>query len=122
MTRPLTLDGIPDELFAEYGLRRRGAVAPSYRCTHPQAVLVPVAEITAPVRKMNPDELRSLLRGVRDGADLPPVVVFREPGALTTALLDGLHRYRVSLALGFSSIPATQPSREDAELVYRYEG
>jgi hypothetical protein len=34
-----------------------------------------------PVRKLNGDALRSLLRGVRDGDDLPPVVVFREPGA-----------------------------------------
>jgi hypothetical protein len=48
-----------------------GVMAPSYRCTHPQAVSVPVAAITAPVRKMNSDALRSLLRGVRDGAELP---------------------------------------------------
>jgi hypothetical protein len=34
------------------------------------------------------------------------VVVFREPGAVTAALIDGLHRYRVSAALGFPSIPA----------------
>jgi hypothetical protein len=36
---------------------------------------------------------------------VPPVVLFREPGAVTAALLDGLHRYRVSLSLGFASIP-----------------
>jgi hypothetical protein len=47
------------------------AVRPRYRCTDPRAMLVPVAEITAPVRKLNPDALRSLLRGVRDGDDLP---------------------------------------------------
>jgi hypothetical protein len=84
--------------------------------THPRAVLVPVAEFTVPVRKLNPDALRSMERGVRDGwGVLPPVVVFREPGARTAALLDGLPRYRVSAALGFASIPATQSSREDAD-------
>jgi hypothetical protein len=82
---------------------------------------VPVPEITAPVRKLNPDAVRSLLQGVRDGADLPPIVVFRESGAATATLLDGRHRLSVSLALGFVSIPAMQPSREDAELVYCYE-
>jgi hypothetical protein len=68
------------------------------------------------VRKLNSDALRSLLRGVRAGDDLPPGIVFREPGAVKAALLDGLHRFRVSAALGFASIPATQTSREDAEL------
>jgi hypothetical protein len=48
LLRVLTIDDIPDELFADYGLRRGGAVAPSYRCTDPQAVLVPVTELTAP--------------------------------------------------------------------------
>jgi hypothetical protein len=107
----LTLDEVPDDLFAEYGLRRRGAVAPSYRCSDALAILVPVAEITAPVRKLNPDALRSLLRGIRERAYLPPIVVFRDTDAVTAALLDGLHRYRVSLALGFQSIPAIQPIR-----------
>jgi hypothetical protein len=121
LNRPLTLDHIPDALLVEYGLHRGSAYAVSYRCTDPQSILVPVADITAPVRKLNADALRRLLRGVRDGDDLPPVVVFREPGAATAALLDGLHRLRVSLALGFVSIPATQPSRDDAELAYHYQ-
>jgi hypothetical protein len=33
--RILTLDDIPDELFAEYVLRLSDAVARSYRCTDP---------------------------------------------------------------------------------------
>jgi hypothetical protein len=37
-------------------------------------------------------------------------VIFREPEAATATLLDGLHRYRLSLALGFTLIPAIQPS------------
>jgi hypothetical protein len=120
LKRVLTLDSVPGDLLAEYGLWRGGAGAASYRCIDPHAVLVPIAEITAPARKLNPDALRSLLRGVRDGDNLPPVVVFREPGAVSAALLDGLHRYWVSVALGFSSIPAIQVSRKDAEAGYRY--
>jgi excisionase family DNA binding protein len=119
--RPLTLDDVPDELLAECGLRRGGMTASSYRCTDPAAVLVPVAEITGPMqRKLNEDALRSLLRAVRDRVPLPPVVVFREPGAATTMLLDGLHRWKVSTALGFNMIPCMLTTREDAELLYRY--
>jgi hypothetical protein len=62
-----------------------------------------------------------LLRGVRDD-DVPAVVVFREAGAVTAAVLDGLLRFQVSRALGFVLIPATQPSREDAEPCYGYVG
>jgi hypothetical protein len=109
MPRPLTLDSISDELLAEYGLARGSVTTPSYRCTDPRAALVPIAEITAPVRKLNPDALRNLLRGVRDGDYLPPVVVFRRSGGETAALLDGLHRFHVSRALGFAYIPATRP-------------
>ena len=120
--RPLTLDDVPDKLLAEYGLRRGAATGPSYRCTDPAGALVPLIEVIGPThRKLNEEALRSLLRGVRDGADLPPIIVFREPGAAVATLLDGLHRVRLSLAVGFAVIPTTQTSREDAELVYRYE-
>jgi ParB-like chromosome segregation protein Spo0J len=91
-----------------------------YCCIDPSAILVPLTEVIGPDRKLNEDALRRLLSGVRVGATLPPVVIFREPGAATATLLDGLHRYRLSLALGFTLIPATQPSRDDAELCYRY--
>jgi len=53
-------------VFSVAARSRRATDAPT-----PRAMLVPVAEITAPVRKLNPDALRSLLRGVRDGDDLP---------------------------------------------------
>jgi hypothetical protein len=120
--RLLTLDSISNELLAEFSLACGSVAAPSYRCTDPNAVLMPLVEIIAPDRKLNEGALRRLLSGVRDDADLPPVVIFREPGAATATLLDGLHRFRLSLALGFTLIPATQPSRDDAELCYRYVG
>jgi len=118
LNRPLTIHGIPDELLAAYGLRRGGATTPSYRSNDPDAVLMPLAEVTGPEhRKLNEDALRSLLRGLRDGAELPPIIVFREPCAASAVLLDGMHRWRLSLALGFAAIPAIQPTRDDAELV-----
>jgi hypothetical protein len=120
LMRLLTLDSISDELLAQFGLSRRRVKADSYRCTDPTAVLVPLSEISVPDRKLNEDALRSLLSGVRDSTDLPPVVIFREPGAATARLLDGIHRYRLSAALGFRLIPAIQPTRDDAELCYRY--
>jgi hypothetical protein len=120
--RLLTLDSVSDELLAEFGIARGKVTARNYRCTDPSTAFVPLADIIGPNRKLSEDALRSLLSGVRDGAALPPVVIFREPGAATATLLDGLHRYRLSLALGFALIPTIEPSREDAELCYRYVG
>jgi hypothetical protein len=120
--RLLTLDSISDELLAEFSLARGSVTIACYRCADRDAVLVPLAEVAVPDRKLSEDALRRLLCGVRDGAALPPVVIFREPGAATATLLDGLHRYQLSLALGFKLIPAIQPGRDDAELCYRYVG
>jgi len=112
MDRHLTLEHISDELLAEYGLRRGGATRPSYRSSDPNAVLISLAEIGGPqARNLNEQAIRDLLRGIRDDAPIPPVVVFREPGAATATLLDGLHRWRLSQALGYIAIPTTQPSR-----------
>lgn len=46
--RALTLSKIPDSMLVEYGLRRGGATAISYRCADPNAVLEPLAEISGP--------------------------------------------------------------------------
>jgi hypothetical protein len=105
---------VPAELLPDRGLWRGSAGAASFRCTDPQAVLLPIAEITPPARNLNPEVMRSLLRAVRDSDDIPPVIVFRERLAVTAELLDGLHRYWVSVALNFALIPAIEPSR-DAE-------
>ena len=67
LRRVLTLDNVPDDLLTEYERWRGAADAASYLCTDPLAALVPIAEITTPVRKLNTDVLRSLLRGIRDG-------------------------------------------------------
>ena len=126
---PLELDGLPARkaraaglaALAELGLAGDSASTSHYSCSDSPALLTPLAEVVGPAdRKLNREALISILTAIRDDVPLPPVVVFREPGASTATLLDGVHRWRASLALGFSSIPCTQPSREDAELCYRY--
>jgi hypothetical protein len=47
MNRPLTLEHIPIDLLAEYGLRPGGATRPSYRSSDPNAVLVSLSEVEA---------------------------------------------------------------------------
>jgi hypothetical protein len=118
--RSLTLHDVPDDLLAEVGLARGGATTVSYSCTDAAAFLTTLGELVGPIRMLNREALVSILCGIRDGTALPPVVVFREPGATKATLLDGLHRWRASSALGFSAIPCTQPSRDDAKLCYRY--
>ncbi len=119
--RRLTLDGVPDSLLAEYGFTRGAASAASYPCTDPSATLLPLTELIVPVgRRLNAEAVRDLLAVLRDGAALDPVAVFREPGEAQASLLDGLHRWHVSQALGFPSIPCIFLSREDAEVGFRY--
>ena len=36
------------------------------------------------------------------------------------ALLDGMHRWRISLAAGFTHLPCLCKSRDDAEVAYGY--
>ena len=88
--RPLTLDCVPDELLAECGLRRGAAMTPHYCCTDPAAVLVPLADVVGPMqRKLNRDDLAKILRGFRDGDDIPPVLAFCEPDPPGIHLIHG---------------------------------
>jgi hypothetical protein len=84
-------------------------------------VLVQLLDVTGPkYRLLNEAAVRSLLRGVSDGDVIPPVVVYRDAAASVVTLLDGFHRWRISLALGFTDIPCKLVTSEVAELVYRY--
>lgn len=117
--RPLNLREIPGALLAEYGLKPGGA--DSYRCDDPAARPVWIGNVLAPQgRGLNEEVVRSLLSGVRDRADLPPVVVVAEGVVEQVTLLDGLHRYRVSVALGFRSIPCIRVSVAEAVDGYGY--
>jgi ParB-like chromosome segregation protein Spo0J len=93
----------------------------SYRCSDVNAVHVPVEEIIAPFgRKLNEQALRKVLAGIREDAAIDPVVVFHEPGASRTFLLDGMHRWRVSVNLQYLVIPCRFVTREEAEVSYGY--
>lgn len=65
-------------------------------------------------RLLNEVRLRRLLKGVRDGDDLPAIHVYRAPGAPMAVLVQGAHRWRVSLALGFLMIPCWLLSSDEA--------
>jgi ParB-like nuclease family protein len=117
--RPLSLVEIPEAMLAEYGLKPGSAS--SYRYDDPTAKPVWISDVLAPQnRGLNEEAVRSLLSGVRDHAALPPVVVVAEGVAKQVTLLDGLHRYQVSVALGFRSIPCIQVSLDEAVDVYGY--
>jgi len=114
--RTLTLDCVPDDLLAECGLRPGGASAPSYRCTDVSAILVPVASVIGRMdRKLNRDDLARILRGFRDGAPMPAILVFCETEPPGIHLIHGAHRWRASLAFGFTQIPAILLERWEAE-------
>jgi hypothetical protein len=119
--RELTLDDVPDDLLAECGLRRGGASTSAYQCTDPDAVLVALSVLTGPShRKLNRDDLAKILRGFKDGDAIPPVDVFYDADNATTNLLHGAHRWKASLAFGFTLIPCKAMSREDAEGGFGY--
>ena len=112
----LTLDDVTDELLAECGLTRGAASTESYRCAEPTAVLLPTAKVIGPTRrKLNHDTLVNILNGFRHGHSIPPVEVFHETETDELILLDGMHRWRASLAYGFAELPCLMMTREWAE-------
>jgi len=115
--RALTLDDVPDHLLAEYGFRRGAAVAVSYRCIDKEAVLIRTSDVYAkrPDRKLNEEAIRDLLSGIRDKEALPPIIVYRKAAAELARLVDGTHRLRVAVALGFSMIPCLLLTRDEAD-------
>jgi hypothetical protein len=60
-------------------------------------------------------DLARILRGFRDGDDLPAVLVFCESDPSGIHLIHGVHRWRASLAFGYSQIPAISLERWEAE-------
>ena len=71
--------------------------------------------------QLDRERLERILRGFSERADIPPVPIFREPGAARATLLDGMHRCRASEAVGYHMIPALEMIRDDAEVLYRYK-
>jgi hypothetical protein len=121
LSRLLTVYAISDELLAECGLVRGAAVTANYRCSDPAALYVPLANMIVPQgRKLNQEALKRILRGFRDGDDIPPVEAFYEPCTSEFHLLDGTHRWRACLAFGFAQIPCELKTRDFAEVARGY--
>jgi hypothetical protein len=121
LNRSLTLYAISDELLAECGLVRGAAPATSYRCTDSAALYLPLGNMIVPQsRKLNEAILKQILLGFRDGDDIPPVEAFYEPRTTEFHLLDGVHRWRASLAFGFPQIPCELKTRDFAEVARGY--
>lgn len=74
---------------------------------------VPVLEVTPPRRNAGIAELQqdrsiSILKAMVAGVPLPAIEAFYEPGPLERLnVRDGYHRYFLSIALGFSSLPVS---------------
>jgi hypothetical protein len=115
---------VPAALFAEFGLRLGGATKRCYRCDDEGAVLVPVKQIRGPIigpgkRGLDEQRLRSILSGIALDVAMPAVPVYPEPDG-DTVLLDGAHRFAVSLAYGFRELPCQPLTRDQAEGSYGY--
>jgi hypothetical protein len=119
---PHTLDVIPDALLSEFGLSRGCyAARESYQCEAHAAIMIPLSQLfVPPALKMDEERLRWVLRGFRDNLRLPAVPVFRDPAASQATVLDGVHRFRASEAVGFRSLPCTLLSRAHAEAGFDY--
>ena len=116
---------VPAALFAEAGLRIDGAASRSYRCDDASAALLPLAEVRGPViaphkRGLDRDRLRAVITGTAAGSAMPPVPVYREPGEPVAVLLDGAHRFAVSIAYGYQEIPCRMVTRQAAEGSYGF--
>ena len=113
--RLLTLSGIPDSMLADYDQRAGATTAVSYRCTDQSAVLEPLTEIRGPPQRLlNEASLRYHLGLIRDRQSIEPVWVYRALGAPTATLVDGVHRWRLSLALGYAKIPCRHLTKDEA--------
>jgi hypothetical protein len=102
---PLSLDDVPDELLAECGLRRAGATTAHYPCGDTRAELILIEQVIGPVRKLNRDRLALILRAFSKGCDIEGVTAYGDEQGGVVDLLNGMHRWRCSLAYGFSHLP-----------------
>ena len=102
-------------MLADYGQRAGGTTAVSYRCNDQNVVLELLAEIRGPAQRLlNEASLRYHLGLIRDRLSIEPVWVYRALGAPTATLVDGVHRWRLSLALGYAKIPCRHLTKDEA--------
>lgn len=116
---------VPAELFAAAGLRPGGATERSFRCESAGIAFVPIAQIRGPTiapgkRGLDRDRLDSIISGIAAGVALPPVPVYWEAEESKAVLLDGAHRFAVSIVYGFCEMPSLILSIEEARDGYNY--
>jgi hypothetical protein len=110
--RPLTLAAVSPELIAEFGLQHVSLA--SYRCHDARSTLEPIGRVRIQQpRMLNIDALKRILGWIRSNVPLEPVTVVREANDQLT-LLAGMHRYQVSIAMGFRFIPCLTVSADEA--------
>jgi hypothetical protein len=110
--RPLTLAAVPPELIAEFGLQH--VTLASYRCHDARSALEPIGRVRVQQpRMLNIDALKRILGWIRSDSPMEAVAVVREANDRLT-LMAGMHRYQVSIAIGFRFIPCLIVSADEA--------
>jgi hypothetical protein len=110
--RLLTLEGVLDWLLEEFGLRRRQAAGEYYPSADSAAQLVELRRISYPAdRRLSEQSLRDLLPKMLKRQPIDPVHVRSAPDGMS--LHHGMHRFSLSLALGFQLIPCRLWRPED---------
>lgn len=103
---------IPVEWLGTAGMQGFTPSRLSYRCEGPHE-LIALADIARPKRDsrisfdcngLRRDRTMAVLTGIREDLSLPPIEV--KAGERGYRVHHGFHRFHVSLALGFSHIPA----------------
>ena len=101
--RRLTLDVVPQSLVEEFGARP-GDHGLHYRSADPAASLIELERISFPAgRKLSEESLRDLLPKMLSGFPIDPIDIRNAPQGMS--LHHGMHRLRLSLALGYRLIP-----------------
>lgn len=57
--------------------------------------------------RLSPDVIDEYAEDLKNGADMPPIVVFREAGSERNILADGFHRLRAAINVGWEQIGCT---------------
>ena len=103
---------IPEEWLKAAGMENFKRSRTSYRCEHPDARIIPLADIERPMRDAGETldangfkhvKMSKVLAAIRNDDDLPPIKLFE--GGPPFRVYDGLHRFYVSLTFGFLHIP-----------------
>ncbi len=110
---------VPDSWLVEAGISNFSSKEPAYRSSV-GAVLVPLAEVEPPYRRMtHPKDWRgfdrarmvSILNGIVTGAEIEAVPLLElpifefSPRPYRYRVLNGVHRFYASIVAGFENLP-----------------